>query len=75
MTPQTQEELNIKGDAWKRMILAKHYKHQEQITNGFVKSKLRDRIVAISEESVQHNTDTVNKIRLNQALMYSANSV
>lgn len=75
MTPQTQAELNRKNEDWKRMILAKHYKHQEQISNGFVKSRLRDRIGAISEESVQHNTDTVNKMRLHQAIMYSANSV
>lgn len=75
MTQQTQAELNRKHEDWKRMILAKHYKHQEQISNGFVKSRLRDRIGAISEESVEHNRCTMNKTRLNEAIMYSTNNV
>lgn len=71
----SQQQQCKKGEDWKRLILAKHYKYQDQIANGFTKSVLRDRIGAISKESVEHNRCTANKTRLNEALMYSTNNV
>lgn len=71
----SQQQQCKKGEDWKRLILAKHYKYQDQMANGFSKSVLRDRIGAISKESVEHNRCTANKTRLNEALMYSTNNV
>ena len=71
----SQQQQCKKGEDWKRLILAKHCKYQDQMANGFSKSVLRDRIGAISKESVEHNRCTMNKTRLNEAIMYSTNNV
>ena len=75
LSHQQQQQQCKKGEDWKRLILAKHYKYQDQMANGFSKSVLRDRIGAISKESAEHNRCTMNKTRLNEALVYSTNHV